>query len=881
MFNIDFNNIRFLYGSANEGFEEFVCQLARREDIRYSKKFVRNGKPDGGVECYWILEDGSIIAWQAKFFCKAFEDSQYQQIDKSVKEALNSHPNLKRYVIAVPTDPSDAHVTGRMSMKERIDGYVKRWSKINPHVTFDFWWASDLIERLQKSSNQGLLRFWFGKQELTDEDLMRFNADSINDLGKRYTPKLNIEVEPIQYFEALSRGNSLNHFLDEKLKMTGDACERIEKNEYCHDVFNLVENVRNEVNKIKETNITGIDRIALDELLPALMSLGDAVQNIANNIVEKEKVTEGEDRTSRNIYALGVDILNVYDNLRQDIMRLINDPILILEGDAGVGKSHLMADAVQKRKIEKPFSLLFLGQKFITDEEPFTQMMRMLNFSGSSEELLDMLEAKAEATGHRIIIFIDAINEGHGLVIWQSNIRSFIDKIRQHPWLGLVLSIRTSYQPAILPWEEFGNDYCVWARHYGFGANTQKAVQLYFKEYGILYPSVPLLNPEFKNPLFLHLFCEGMKNNGYKKIPDGVKGITSIMNLFFDGIEKSLKKAKHYSPSIKCVDKAVRKYIEFTAKEGRHEMPIDTAIEIFSDIYPRVFTEGELLDCLISEGVFSKNVFRNTVDKYEECIYFTYERFENFLQAEYLIDKLQFDDKALEEYVLTIKSPYIVGGLLESLAILLPERKGIELYDSLPNFHHNKAIINAVLSSLIWREEKTIDSHLDTYFAKFVSNEQFRDHFIRTVIEVAFNSGNYYNANYLHKMLAPMRLADRDAMWIPTLYRIYSSRDGIIEDIINWVWDESDKVNMDEKSVELGATLLSWFLASTNRQLRDTVTKALVQLLHNRMQLLIPLLEKFSKVDDPYIHERLYGVALGCAVRSKSKEYLASLCQYI
>lgn len=56
---------------------------------------------------------------------------------------------MRRYVIAVPTDPSDAHVAGRMSMKERIDGYVERWSKINSHVTFDFWWASDLIERLQ------------------------------------------------------------------------------------------------------------------------------------------------------------------------------------------------------------------------------------------------------------------------------------------------------------------------------------------------------------------------------------------------------------------------------------------------------------------------------------------------------------------------------------------------------------------------------------------------------------------------------------------------------------------------------------------------------------------------------------------------------------
>ena len=236
MLNIDFNNIRSINGSANEGFEEFVCQLARREEIPCTKTFVRKGKPDGGVECYWTLEDGSIVAWQAKYFCKAFDDSQYQQIDRSVKEALDSHPNLRRYVIAVPTDPSDAHVAGRMSMKERIDGYVERWSKINSHVTFDFWWASDLIERLQKSSNQGLLRFWFGKHEFSDEDMMRFNAGSIKDLGKRYTPKLNIEVEPVQYFEVLSRGSSLRHFFDKELIIAEDTCRKIEKDKYCQDI---------------------------------------------------------------------------------------------------------------------------------------------------------------------------------------------------------------------------------------------------------------------------------------------------------------------------------------------------------------------------------------------------------------------------------------------------------------------------------------------------------------------------------------------------------------------------------------------------------------------------------------------------------------------
>lgn len=878
MLNLDFNNIRPMKGSLNDGFEEFVCQLVRKEEIPCAKRFVRNGKPDGGVECYWILEDGGVVAWQAKYFCKAFDNSQYQQIDGSVNEALNAHPNLRRYIIAIPIDPSDAHVEGRKSMKKRVDDYLDKWSKTKPGVVFEFWWASDIIERLQRPSNQGMLRFWFGEHEFTDDNLIRFNAESIKDLGKRYTPKLNVEVEVLQYFEVLSRGKLLNRFLERELKMAEDVCGRIEKDEYCHEVLDKVESVRNAIKQLKEQNIAGVDKIALNEFLTLLMSLAEEVQDIANNIVGKTK--DEEYRIFRHVYDLGIDVLRVYNDLHQDIMRLINDPILILEGDAGVGKSHLIADVVLRREKEKQLSLLFLGQKFITDEDPFTQMMRMLYFSGSPEELLEMLEAKAEATGHRIIIFIDAINEGHGLTIWQSNIRSFIDKIRQHPWLGLVLSIRTSYVEAILPWDEFRYDYCVRASHQGFGTNTQKAVQLYFKEYDILYPAVPLLNPEFRNPLFLHLFCEGMRNNGYRKIPDGIKGISSVMNMFFYGVEKSLRKDKHYSPSIRIVNKAVRKYIEFLAKEGCHEMPIDKAVEAFSDIFPRIFNEGELLDCLISEGVFCKNVFHNTGGNYEERIYLTYERFENVLQAEYLLDELKYNTKALEEYV-QVLSPHKVSGLLESLAILLPERNGVELYDALPTFRNSKVVTMAVLSSLKWRDESTVDSHIDTYFDKFMGDDQFRDRFFSTVFEIGFNTGNYYNANYLHKTLVPIRLADRDAIWVPALFRIYDRPDNIIKEIINWVWDESDGVNMDEKSVELGATLLSWLLACTNRELRDSATKALVQLLHNRMQLLIPLLEKFSEVDDPYIHERLYGVALGCAVRSKSKEHLASLCQYI
>lgn len=880
MKNIDFNNIRLVNGSLNDGFEEFVCQLARKEDITDIKKFVRNGKPDGGVECYWILEDGSLIAWQAKYFCNAFDNSQYQQIDNSVKEALSAYPNLKKYIIAVPTDPSDAHISGRMSMKERINGYIDRWQKINANVTFEFWWSSDLIARLQIPSNQGLLRFWFGNNEFTDDNFSLFNKASILDLGNRYTPKLNIEVSSAQYFAVLSRGKSFKEFLNTELKKTESACQKIEKNEKCQEATERVIDVRESVKRIKDVDILGIGKIPIDDFLSSLMSLANTIQDIYYNLIEKD-ISQNINRESLNIYELSADILNVYNDLHQEIMKLVNDPVLILEGEAGVGKSHLLADIVEKRKNDKLDSLLLLGQKFTTDEEPFTQIMRMLNFDGSSEELLETLEAKAEISGHRLVVFIDAINEGHGLNIWPNCIRSFIESFRAHPWLGLVLSIRTSYVPAIIPRDEFGYDYCVRAIHRGFGANTRKAVLTYFKEYNILYPSVPLLNPEFRNPLFLHLFCEGMQKNSYHKIPDGIRGISSVIKLFFDGVEKSIRSHIRNSSSISVVEKAVHRYIKYLTENGCHELSVDEASEILSEISPRTFKEGELVDLLISEGVFSKNIFYDEDGGYVEGIYLSYERFENILQAEYIINNLKLDSVSLINYLKDIKRLDKVNGLFEALAILLPERRGQELFDVLPQFKEKGDVVNAVLSSLLWRDEKTIDSRLDSYFKQFYGNSRFMYRFVLTIIEISFNHGNYFNANYLHHILAPMKLADRDAVWIPILYQIYSGQDNIMEEIINWAWDESDKIHISDKSVELGVTLLAWLLASTNRKLRDTATKALIQLLHSRMNILISLFEKFKTVDDPYIQERLYCIAFGCAVRTTSKESLKEISLYV
>src|ERR1700730_809241 len=139
--NIDWSAIRPLNGSRADGFEELCAQLARAE-CPHDSRFERKGTPDAGVECYAVLGDRGEWGWQAKYF-DTLGDSQWSQIDDSVKQALQKHPKLVRYFICVPLDRADARVGGRRSAKERWDDHIAKWaswaSEHNMSVEFVYW----------------------------------------------------------------------------------------------------------------------------------------------------------------------------------------------------------------------------------------------------------------------------------------------------------------------------------------------------------------------------------------------------------------------------------------------------------------------------------------------------------------------------------------------------------------------------------------------------------------------------------------------------------------------------------------------------------------------------------------------------------------------
>jgi hypothetical protein len=66
---------------------------------------------------------------------------------------------------------------------------------------------------------------------------------------------------------------------------------------------------------------------------------------------------------------------------------------------------------------------------------------------------------------------------------------------------------------------------------------------------------------------------------------------------------------------------------------------------------------------------------------------------------------------------------------------------------------------------------------------------------------------------------------------------------------------------------KLTAILLSWFLTSSNRVLRDNASEAIIEILKNNYELCTELLIMFGEVNDPYVIQRLYGCVFGACTK--------------
>lgn len=762
--------------------------------------------------------------------------------------------------------------------------------------------TSNIFNRLSKDIDDKIEGI---KSELTfrpNQDWFKEQCkSSIDDLGKRYTPELNVKLEISEIFEGLGRTEQFKRKVTKQFDQFLIKGKKVLKNQpEVKESLESLENTFDELqNLFHNTDFLGTAPIPINDFEDLLNKSQSSVQGIYDYYITEEHKVQKEKNDYQYYHKHGTELriirefeheLSTFKNLiHSSSFKLANNPFLLLDGEAGIGKSHLIGDIVSRRINKEHESVFLLGQHFVTEEDPWTQIFKRLQINSKSADFLRKLNKRAEESGKRMVLFIDAINEGKGNYFWNEFVKSFINEIKKYEWLGLVLTIRTSYKKLIFPEEERTGLGIVEHHHYGFRNIEYEASKLFFDNYSIELPNVPLLHPEFQNPLFLKLFCEGINKAGLTRIPDGLQGITSIINFFVKNVNVVLSKPKRvgFSDSLNLVQKSINALIKYKVDNELRYVPYEQAYEVVNESISSFIDKKGFIDELITEGVLSKNLFWKESDHYEEGVYLAYERFEDHLTVQYLLEQYPELEKEFKEngklykYVENENAVYRYKGLIEALSIQIPEIKGYEFYSLIPDLKDKYPIVESFVESLLWRKVDTINEESKKYVNEHVlSYQSTHDYFWETILAVTAIPDHFFNARSVHNHLLKFTLHDRDANWTQLLKYKYDNESSV-KRLIDWAWSETDKSHISDESVLLSSITLAWFHTSTNRELRDCSTKAMICLLQNRVHLLIELLQKFETVNDPYVYDRLFAVAYGCAVRTNKKEELADLSDYI
>ena len=737
--------------------------------------------------------------------------------------------------------------------------------------------------------------------QLNDDWLNRKNKEAIADLGGRYTPKLNVKLEISKVFEGLGRTKT---FTDMFYKYIDNFLIKGNNLRNCDEISEELSLIAKSLTNIStlylEIDFSSMSQVPVAKLCEYISNCQNAIsksESVLWQLSEKPK-TDGKVTSFSKKYSSILRDLREFDYecntlcafLKSITVKLSNNPFLLLEGKAGIGKSHLLADVIESRVATGHPSLLLLGQQLTTDESPWVQIFKRLQLNTTSTKFLEKLNLYGQIKRKRFLIFIDAINEGNGNKFWKDYINSFIDEIKCFEWLGLIMSVRTTYKDITISNEQVSRNNFETHEHLGFKNVEMEAVNLFYDHYNIERPSSPNLNPEFKNPLFLKLFCEGIKRSGLTKVPVGFHGISKILSFFIEGVNKSLSSPQKYGfdPSFPLVNDALNELIKVKLYSSDNHISLKKAHAVVQSVVQDYIIDKNFLSALIDEGVLTKDTVRNGDNSIEEVVYISFERFDDHLTVKYLLDSVENIENAfktggcIRSYFNDECDFCFNQGIVEALSIQLPERYGKELYELLPDFRENDYLVDAFIDSLVWRDVSTINIEKIKPFINeqiLEYNNTFND-FLEMLISISGLEDHPFNANYLHGWLLKDPLPIRDASWTINLKYKYNEN-STFRQLIDWAWSETDKSYISDDSIELVATTLCWFLTSSNRKLRDCSTKALVNLLEERIPILIRIINKFEEVNDPYVWERVFAVALGCTLRTKNHDQLSQLAETV
>ncbi|MBB3799406.1 hypothetical protein FHY17_003694 [Xanthomonas arboricola] len=894
---IDFRSIRSHQGSQHGGFEELVCQIAAL-DTKAGTPFHRKGAgADGGLECFREEADGSETGWQAKFFFE-LGSSEVMQLKDSFDHAVAKHPALARFIVCLPFDLSDGRLPRRKSERDRWSDWIKeRLASIAPRqVEIELWGGFQLTERLARNEAPyvGRRTYWFDVPHFGIDWLREQFQASRKALGRRYTPELNVELPIRQALAAFARdpglmrriaglADDLDEARHRSLRTIAAALEATQ----AHDAEALDVQTAAIAKAIRTAPLGPADRVPLEHWRD-LVSVATKTLDVCWEAIWKirKQSTDGRDSAGNSLYAAqrlrdALDL--VTEAIAAKDVGFANARHLLLIGEAGVGKSHLLADVAEHHIARGWPGVLMLGGTF-ADAEPWRQIAEQLGLPNVPRDaILGALDAAAEAYGTRALVIVDALNERNGVAVWFDRLAAFLSVTERFPHVAVLVSCRTTFLPYIV--RDLDETALPRLEHPGFAGRAAEAARRYLDQRGIVRMAAPHLAPEFENPLFLRTCCDMLERRGSKEFPRGVAGVSSVFDFYYGAIAVTLNQRMGLAPRLKRVETALAALTDAMVDASTGYLPLGDANRILEGIHDsRGRTDQSLFFQLENEGVISVEAAHDG-DERMELVRFTFERMSDHRIAQRLLDgHVGKGDPApafatggpLYRYVAG-RDSWQFAGIAEALAVQLPERYGVELLDIVDGDSNRWGLVHAFQVSLLWRQQsvftqRTLD--LVEHCADTISGNPV----LETLLAIATEPDNRFNANHLDRWLRPLPLPERDTEWSIPVTMLAENEESPIGTLIEWV-RANGLETIDPERAKLAAITLAWLTSLSHRWIRDMATKALATLLVDRRDLAATLIDHFADVDDPYVVDRVLAAAYGAATRRSGNENLAELAR--
>jgi hypothetical protein len=887
--------IRTWRGTQQTAFEELCFQL--RDPDPPGSRAVKPGAPDRGVDWYVLTPHGERLGHQCKFV-RTIDDA-IGQMRESVRTALRELPDLVEMSLYVPCELPEATPPSRgggrrRSARQRWEESVARWRDDLPGADrlrrIELVDGPQILERLTRDEHRGRLFFFFDK-ELFGIEWCRAHLNAVRDsVGPRYRPDLNVEL-PIGYVLdglAVSR-----RFLDDLAVAqrrlltalgrvgpgrTGLVPSGAELQATC-DAFAAA------AGELAWNRLLVGDHLPIATALEASEPLEGALAAGYDAFWDASRAEDPEapDERTRSQLQAGMEYVRramaALDRYRgllaAPAARVAASGTLLLEGEAGEGKTHLLCDAAERLLAAGQPAVILLGGRFLPGPVWSTIASELGIRDRGFQEVVGAMEAAAQAAGRRFVLLIDALNESRDARFWQQQLDAVRVRVGRNGLIGLGASCRSAYLPVV----GIDRDDTPWTviTHRGLVGREDEAAAVYFEHYGVQPPRVPLLHPDLTTPLFLKLYCEGLQ--GAEAPVTGPDAATAIFTRLIRTHATRIDDQLELDPSDRIPEAAVAAFGQALIDAGRAYLPRATARDLFLRLLPsRTHHPRTLLHQLVDCGLLSGDIVRDDDGAAIEVVRFSYNRFADHVIAAGMLDRHVTPEAPLDAFrpgaPLAHWAEAGDAGVLEAMSNLLPERYNVELVDAVDAAHdappYRHWLLSLLIRALPHRDAAAVSDRTIELLHENEQTRSFSDSF-ELLCLLAPNPDHPLGGDLLHRNLAHVAsMAERDRAWGPLLERAGNPY-GPLHRLLRWA-SRGPYATYDDDVVESACLPLVWLLSTPNRPVRDHTTKVLANILRCHLRVAARLVERFAFVDEPYLHERLAAACHGTVLRGGHRD---------